>query len=228
MEKRALSLPNVKNGEYGYGLAYKLACEQLAKIGDIEQQCLKSGTQCHLIDSQKTIIVKYLNQSYQVTLPDVKVSLKDSEEAVPLKDKILILHYLIQAKGTSLSNRIITYKELPEGTNYFRTFHKRAIKPLVDHFGQEPDQLVDVVKRLGGHRTDYGDVAVIINAFPRVPVTLALWRGDEEFLPEGSILFDSTISDYLTTEDINVLCEVVAWRLVRLLKAGGDNDHSRS
>ena len=227
MEKRALSLPNVKNGEYGYGLAYKLACEQLAKIGDIEQQCLKSGTQCHLIDSQKTIIVKYLNQSYQVTLPDVKVSLKDSEEAVPLKDKILILHYLIQAKGTPLSNRIITYKELPEGTNYFRTFHKRAIKPLVDHFGQEPGQLVDIAKKLGGHRVDYGDVAITINAFPRVTVTLVLWRGDGEFPPEGSILFDSTISDYLTTEDINVLCEIIAWKLVRLLKAGGDS-HSRS
>ena len=228
MEKRALSLPNVKNDEYGEGLAYRLACEQLAKIGDIEQQCLKSGTQCHLIDSQKTIIVKYLNQSYQVTLPIVKVSLKDSEEAISLRDKILILHYLVQAKGTPLSNRIITYKELPEGINYFRTFYKRAIKPLVDHFGQEPDQLVDVVKRLGGHKTDYGDVAVIINAFSRVPVTLALWWGDEEFPPEGSILFDSTISDYLTTEDINVLCEGVAWRLVRLLKAGGDNHHSRS
>ena len=228
MEKRALSLPNVKNDEYGEGLAYRLACEQLAKIGDIEQQCLKSGTQCHLIDSQKTIIVKYLNQSYQVTLPIVKVSLKDSEEAISLRDKILILHYLVQAKGTPLSNRIITYKELPEGINYFRTFYKRAIKPLVDHFGQEPDQLVDVVKRLGGHKTDYGDVAVIINAFPRVPVTLALWRGDEEFPPEGSILFDSTISDYLTTEDINVLCEIIAWKLVRLLKAGGDNHHSRS
>jgi len=44
MKKRAPALPNVKNDEYGYGLAYKLACEQLTRIGDIEQQCLKSGT----------------------------------------------------------------------------------------------------------------------------------------------------------------------------------------
>jgi len=228
MEKgRALLSPNAKNEEYGYGLAYKLACEQLAKIGDIKQLCLKSGTQCHLIDSQKTIIVKYLNQSYQVTLPVVKVSLKDSEEAISLRDKILILHYLTQARGTPLSDKMITYKELSEGTNYFRTFSKRAIKPLVDHFGQEPGQLIDVAKKLGGHKVDYGDVGVTIKAFPRVPITLVLWRGDEEFLPEGNILFDSTISDYLSTEDINVLCEVIAWRLVRLLKAGGDSN-SRS
>ena len=223
MEKRELSAPNVKNDEYGYELAYKLACEQLARIGDIKQQCLKSDTQYKIIDSQKTIVVGYLNQSYQVTLPDVEISLRDSEEVVSLRDKILILHYLTQAKGTPLSNEIITYKELPEGPNYFRTFYKRAIKPLVDHFGQEPGQLIDITKRLGGYKADYGDVAVTINAFRQVPVTLVLWRGDEEFPPEGNILFDSTIPDYLSTEDINVLCEVLAWKLVKLLRAGGNN-----
>jgi len=143
---------------------------------------------------------------------------------VSQRDKILILHYLTQAKGTPLSNEIITYKELPEGPNYFRTFYKRAIKPLVDHFGQEPGQLVDIAKKLGGQKVDYGDVAVIINAFPRVPITLVLWRGDDEFPPEGNIFFDSTISDYLTTEDINVLCEIIAWKLVKLLRAGGNSN----
>ena len=218
MEKRELSSPDVKNDEYGYELAYKLTCEQLVRIVDIERQCLKSGTQYKVIDSKKTIVVEYLNQSYQVTLPDVEISLGDSEETVPLREKILILHYLTQAKGTPLSNKIITYKELPEGANYFRTFSKRAIKPLVDHFGQEPGQLVNTAKKLGGCRVDYGDVAVTINAFGRVPVTFVLWRGDEEFPAEGNILFDSTISDYLSTEDINVLCEIIAWKLVKLLK----------
>src|SRR4030042_6471514 len=103
---RALLSPNVKNDEYGYGLAYKLACEQIAKIGDIEQQCLKSGALYQLINSQKTIIVKYLNQSYQITLPDVRFSLQDGKEVLSLREKILILHYLIQAKAISLSNKI--------------------------------------------------------------------------------------------------------------------------
>ena len=48
-----------------------------------------------------------------------------------------------------------------------------------------------------------------------VPVTFVLWKGDEELPPEGNILFDSTISEYLSVEDINVLCEIIAWRLVR-------------
>ncbi len=220
----ALSLVSEKNQESGYSLAYKLACGQLAKV-DIEQQCLKSGAE--YIDSEKVIIIEYLNQPYQITLPSIEISLRDSEEVVPLRDKILILHYLTQAKGTPSSNKIIAYKELPEGANYFPTFAKRAIKPLVDCFGAEPHRLLDIAGIMGGHKADYGDVAVTINAFSRVPITLVLWRGDEEFPPEGNIIFDSTISDYLPIEDINVLCESIAWRLVKLLKAGGDN-HSRN
>ncbi|GAI93061.1 unnamed protein product, partial [marine sediment metagenome] len=69
-----------------------------------------------------------------------------------------------------------------------------------------------------GHRVDYGDVAVTINAFSYVPITLVLWQGNGEFAPEGSILFDSTISDYLSTYDITVLCETISWKLVKYLK----------
>jgi len=211
-------LPNQQNYEYGYELAYKLAGEQLVKFNNIEQQCLKSGAQCQIRSSQKIIILEYLNQSYQIVFPDIDISLIDSEEEVSLRDKILILHYFTQAKGTSVTNKIIAFKELPEGANYFPTFSKRAIKPLLDHFGREPERLIAAAERLGGHKVDYGDVAVTINAFSYVPITLVLWRGDEEFTPGGSILFDSTISDYLPTYDITVLCETISWKLVKYLK----------
>ncbi|GAI85984.1 unnamed protein product [marine sediment metagenome] len=218
MESSYLSLPNQQNYEYGYELAYKLACEQLAKFDNIGQQCLKSGAQYQVIDSQEIIILEYLNQSYQIVFPDIDISLIGSEEEVPMRDKILILHYLTQAKGTPITNKITAFRELPEGANYFPTFSKRAIKPLLDHFGREPERLIDAAEKLGGHRVDYGDVAVTINAFSYVPITLVLWQGNGEFAPEGSILFDSTISDYLSTYDITVLCETISWKLVKYLK----------
>lgn len=218
MESGYLTLP-VNKYEYGYELAYRLACEQLAGIEDLKQQCLKSGAQY----TPKEIIIEYLYQSYKITLPEIEVSLTTGDEPVPMRDKLLILHYFIEAKGTPLSNNTISYKELAEGNIYFPTFYQRAIKPLVNHFGKEPRQLLNVAGLLGGHKADYGDVSVIISAFSRVPITLVLWKGDEEFAPEGNIMFDSTISDYLPTEDINVLCETISWRLVKLLKAGGDN-----
>jgi len=210
--------PSQHNHEYGYDLAYKLACEQLAKIDDIKQQCRKSGAQYLEIDSQKVIILEYLNQSYQVTLPNIDITLIDSQEEVPIRDKVLILHYLTLAKGTPIANKMITFKELPEGVNYFPTFSNRTIKPLLDHFGKEPHRLVDAARKLGSYKVDYGDAAVTINAFSYIPITLVLWRGDEEFAPSASIIFDATISDYLSAEDITVLCETIIWKLVKFLK----------
>ncbi len=200
--------------EQAYELAYKLASEQLVSM-DIEEICGKTGAQ--RMDSNK-IIIKYLNQPYLITLPDVEISLRDSEEEVPLKDRILILHYLTLAKGTPATNRLITFKQLPGGASYFPAFSQRAIKPLLNHFGKEPELLTDAAAKLGGYKANYGDVAITINAFPRVPITFALWRGDDEFPPRGGIMFDASISAYLSTEDITVLCETIIWRLVKSLR----------
>ena len=54
-----------------------------------------------------------------------------------------------------------------------------------------------------------------VNAFDHVPITLVLWRGDEELAPNGNILFDANISDYLSTEDVTVLTETIIWKLVK-------------
>ncbi len=220
-----MTLPEPNVREYAHRLAYKLACAQLANLDDIEQQCLRSGAQ--YLASEKAITIDYLNQSYRISLPDAEVSLMTGGEAIPIRDKILILHYFTRAKGTPLSYKMITYKELPEGINYYPTFFKRAIQPIVNHFGNQPEKLLDIARILGGLRADYGDVAVTIKAFSRVPVTPVLWKGDKEFAPEGNIMFDNTISDYLPTEDITVLCEALAWRLVRLLRTGGDSPGRR-
>ncbi len=217
MEDKRLKLPLQKQYEYAYRLAYQLACEQLARIDDIEQQCYKSGAQYHAMGSQKEIIIKYLNQSYRISLPDIKVSLVNSPDEVPIRDKLLILHYFVTAKGTPAANKLITFRELPEGNVYSPTFSKRTIKPLVDYFGKEPDLLINATESLGGHKADYGDTAVTINAFSCVPITIILWRGDDELAPQGNVLFDATISDYLPTEDITVLCETITWRLIRNL-----------
>jgi len=78
---------------YGHESAYKLAWEQLGKIDDIAQQCLRCGAQYQEIDSKKIIIIDYLNQSYQIDLPGTEILLINSEEEVPIKAKLLILHY---------------------------------------------------------------------------------------------------------------------------------------
>ena len=206
----------------GYDLepAYKLAREQLAEIEDIEQLCIKSNAGYLVTGSQKEIAIEYLNQLYRITMPNVEVLLANSKEEVPIRDRVLILHYLLSAKGTPITNKLIAFKELPGGGNYSRTFSKRAIEPLVEHFGEQPHVLIDIAGKLGAHTVAYGDVAVTVNAFNRVPITIVLWQGDEEFPAQGDILFDAAISDYLSTYDVTVLCESIIWKLVKFSKEG--------
>jgi len=211
-------IPDQRDYEYGYTQAYSLAAMQLGAAGDLRQQCLRSGARYQETGSRQVITLGFLNRSYRITLPDVDIKLTGSREAVPLKTRVLLLHYFIRAGGTPLSGKLITFKELPEGILYFPTFTKRTINPLLKHFGGEPQRLSAVARELGGQPADYGDAAVTINVFRYVPLTLVVWRGDAEFTPSASIMFDATIGDYLATEDIVVVCEAAVWTLVRALR----------
>src|SRR3972149_1641966 len=54
-----------------------------------------------------------------------------------------------------------------------------------------------------------GDVAARSPALPRVPIAYALWRGDEEFPPGASVVFDASVEGYLDAEVVTVLAELV-------------------
>ncbi len=224
MMKR-LSVPEPGIREITYEMAYELACEQLATITDIEAQCQRSGTQ--YLSTENAVAIKHLNRTYHINLPGGQITLTGTDEAVPITDKILILHYFMTASGTSLSGKMITYKELPAGISYYPTFFKRAINPVINNFKDKPQKLLEIAEQIGGHKADYGDVAITIAAFPCVPLTYVLWLGDSEFGPDGNIMFDSNVSDYLPAEDVTVLCEKTAWKLVKLLKTGGDSSGQR-
>jgi len=206
--------------DQGYELASRLSYEQLLHM-DVAEVCRKAGAQ-YVIGRSKVrkrpvtrILVQYISQPCVVTLPDGEISLQNSGEGVSLRDKVLILHYLTVGKGTPATNSLITFGQLPGCASYVPVFQQLAVAPLLHRFGDEPELLLEAAAKLGGQKASYGDVSVIISAFSRVPVTIALWRGDDEFSPRGSIMLDSGISDYLPTEDIREVCEIIAKKLVK-------------
>jgi len=219
LESLSLSLPEQKNYEVSYGLAYKLAAERLCSTADIEELCQRSASTCLTKGENRTIELKYLNRTCRIKLPEIEITLKDDSAQVELRDKILILHYLVRARGTPLSGKAIAYQELKEGSVYYPTFIKRSVRPLIDYFGNSAEMLAEIAVELGGYRAEFGDIAVTIPAFARVPVTLVIWKGDDEFPSNANILFDSTVLDYLPAEDINVLCQTISWKLVKSLQA---------
>lgn len=198
----------------GFELAYELGCKKLASI-DLEEVCRNSGAQ--YVDRNK-IILRYLNRSYLITLPNVEISLKDEEEKVPIKDRILILHYLTRATGAPYTNKLITYGQIEGGKFYSPVFVKRNLEPILSCFGDRPELLVDVAQKFGGQRSNYGDVSVSIDAFPMARIFFIIWKGDDEVPHGGNILFDGNIRHYLASEDLCVLTEILTWKLINLTK----------
>ncbi|MGB9627270.1 MAG: DUF3786 domain-containing protein [Thermodesulfobacteriota bacterium] len=198
--------------EEGFELAYDLATKKLIGMNP-EELCRRTGA--HLLDP-KRITLTYLNRSYLIDISKGEIRLKDEEENIPIKDRILILHYLTQAKGTPFTQKLITYAQLQGGKFYCPAFQQRTLQPILRYFGGNPEWLLEIAKRLGGEQASYGDLSVKIEPLPFIRIVIVLWRGDEEVPPGGNILFDKNIKDYLTTEDVAVLTETLTWRLIRL------------
>jgi Domain of unknown function (DUF3786) len=207
--------PPRRGFDEAYALAYQLAADKLKTITNIDSVCARTGARVESEAGHGVIGLDYLGQRCLVSLPDVEV-MATAGNPLTQRDKLVILHYLTTADGSPLEGKPTTFKELPDGMIYYPTFIKRTIKPILDRYAEAGDLLMAAAERLGATKAESGDFSFTINALPRVPVTLTLWVGDEELPAEANILFDASITDYLPTEDITVLCEILAWKLVKM------------
>jgi hypothetical protein len=163
--------------------------------------------------------VKFLDRSYHVHYPEFAfVDQGEPSREVPIQQQILILHYLMAPDLPELSGRWVSYREIPGASFYFSAFVKRAVEPLRTAFGRNIAGLAAAAETLNGRGIASGDAGFEFRLFPKVPVQLIVWEGDEEFAPEASIVFDATIGRIFSPEDIAWLAGMVVYRLIALAK----------
>lgn len=209
MNKGLPPLPSPGGYEQAYAVSCDLAFGKLRKA-DLADVALKSGAARIGPD---VVRLCFLNRDYEVDRLLGQVSVHPDKEPVPIAERLLILHYLVTASGAPPRGEWVAFKELPDGLLYHSTFYKRTVKLLLKKFGETPATLAAAAAKIGGVKAQMGDAAVTIQAFPGVAVTWVLWRSDDEFPAEGSVLLDRGITDYLPTEDIVVLCQTIALKL---------------
>jgi hypothetical protein len=71
-----------------------------------------------------------------------------------------------------------------------------------EYFANNFNDFLSTGKSLGGSQLDYGDISLKLFPFPRVPVVLIVWSGDEEFSAKSSLLFDSSCVSHLPADII--------------------------
>jgi hypothetical protein len=204
-------LPKQEN----YALARRLAVESLVQSNLQERSARGGAWYTQGPDGEIQVGFRYLGRELLMSFPQGTIEARNGQGPIPLREEILVLHYLETASGAPLAEKWASFSEIPGAAFYNSVFLMRCKSPLVKFFGEDPEALLSVAREVGGEPLNLGDIGVKIRAFPFVPLALVLWRGDAEFPAEGSILFDASVNEYLPVEDTVILAESVVWKLIK-------------
>jgi len=113
----------------------------------------------------------------------------------------------------SETHNLISYSQLPGGVGYHNAFIRRAVQPIEKTFGSNTESLWKAAKLLDSEQLSHGDCSVKIRALPLVPIVIILHGATSEFPASANMLFDSSASSYLSTEQVAMLGELASARI---------------
>lgn len=111
-----------------------------------------------------------------------------------------ILWYLACARDIPLSGRLVKPVHMKGGQMFARGTHVLPLDELAGRYSADREGFLKRGALFGGIPWDHGDASVRLMAFPRVPVYIVLWSGDEEFPPRADLMLDATSELQLPTD----------------------------
>ncbi len=149
--------------------------------------------------------LKSFGQDIMVSMKD-NIIYSDSQESDLLLNKLRdytrlsILWYLVNAKDVTLVHKLVRPEDLKGGNIYSKGTHVLPLDRIAFKYGSDIEGFLRRGVEFGCEVLDYGDASLCLFPFPRVPVTIIIWKGDEEFLPRADLLFDSTCEIHLPVD----------------------------
>ncbi len=115
--------------------------------------------------------------------------------------EVVLLSHLRRAKDSPLREELVGLKDL-KGAQFFEGSHKIETGPIKRAFDRGRIDPKRLIHKLGAQKVSLGDLGIKFSLFPRVPVWLVYWRGDQDFGSEISFLFDKSILDQMPVDAI--------------------------
>lgn len=212
---------NLKNGEYytsgiklpvqnNYEIAYQEAVQGFlsSNINNIHE---RTGAR---VIGENDIVLSFLNKEVCIRYPEISITFCDNEE-VQLWLKIILLHYLSCVERVPFSDEQITYKQISGGLSYYPVFQRRCINPIISKFNGNYKSFIKAAEAIGGVRLEENKYTVLFQIFPNIRITYNIWEGDDELPADGNVIFDSSISNYISSEDIVVLCNMLTVMMIK-------------
>lgn len=190
----------------------KATLHNIATLATNTGGTLRSGT--------KQLVLKMMDKEVVVDFSSMMIKYGDPKAAeVSQHLQILVLHYVEGAGRAQLASRLVTFREFEGGALYYPAFKARAIDPIVKEFDKKPDLLRHIGDAIRAEPADVGTVSFKAHFFPKMPVVVILWQGDEEVSSSANVLFDANAGKILPTEDLSLVGGTLCRRLIQLAKA---------
>lgn len=167
--------------------------EELKLISQ-EDLIIKSGVAC----KNDQLVIDAFFQEFEIDQKTFIIrNSKNDPESIMVQS--IILSYLTTSDGTPSSEKLISFRELPEGNKYCHAFESYTSGRLAKHFQQDLGKFSNACLKAGGISVNIGDAGFNFNVLPRIKITVVYYLGDETFSSSVSLLFDSNVSHYMVT-----------------------------
>ena len=190
----------------------KLEGAETARRAKCKYQADESGGQ---------YVIDLLNRPYMVEVGKRKIypAGGDQTESAGFIEQLCILAYLIQATDQPLRDKLVKAETLASGEFFFRGIHEMPTDKLAAAFGDDPKRLFNAIDKYNGRRCQYGDASMELYILPRIPITVVIWGGDEEFEARASMLFDQSAGDHIALDGLGAAADMTVSALIK--EAGG-------
>jgi len=180
------------------------------RAADPEVMAVRSGAD--LVGAR--LLLPYLGLTLSVAWPSGRIEAPPGWQ-LDHEDRILAWQYLAGAQPRPVEYRWASFNDLPGGPHHYDLFQELAVDLVARTFGPSPGLLSAAAGRLGGVPLEGGDAQALLWVYPRVPLQITVWRGDDEFPHRAAVVFDAASAAHLATASLYVLGINVCHRLRR-------------
>jgi len=163
--------------------------------------------------------LRVLDATFAVDLDRAAITLAGDEQPaaeaanVGLAWQILALHYLSASPPPPGPARWLSFADFQDARGYTPVYRGRVLHRLCGTVGRDRETFAAACHQLGGQPMDWADESFRFEVFPRLPLVVTWYYGDDEFPPNASFLYRDDVLTFVPLEDVIVLSEALVGRL---------------
>ena len=157
----------------------------------------------------KEFYVNLLGKELAISHPGYAIRSIAGGEIPSVTAQTLLLRYLLESHDAAWLGTWKTFREMPWGETYWKSFSGRILSRAAFAFGGRLEAFRAAAEKMGAEPVPHGDAGYCFPLLGSCRMQLLLWEGDEDFPPSAQILYSDNCGAAFTAEDRVVAAELL-------------------